>query len=229
MTEEKKKTKAKAKAPAKKKPAKPKASAAEKKVNAEKPKKAAPSKTKTETKPKKTEKTKAVKKTAEEPIKEAAAEKLAEEKTSVEEEKTPAKKKVKEKIPKPIEKIENLPPKPEETKKTKPRFVHQELSIRKRIPDRWRRPRGIDSKQIEGKRGKGALPSIGYGSPKKTLGLHPSGLAPVRVRNIKELSALKEGSGAIIASQVGRRKRNIIIKEANKLKITVLNPRKGEA
>jgi len=33
---------------------------------------------------------------------------------------------------------------------------------------------------------------------------------------------------AIISKQVGRKKRNEIIREANKLKITILNPRKGE-
>jgi len=32
----------------------------------------------------------------------------------------------------------------------------------------------------------------------------------------------------IISSAVGRRKRNLIIEEANKKTITVLNPRKGE-
>lgn len=163
--------------------------------------------------------------TVEEPKKEeATVEAPAEEKT--EEEKK--KKKIKEKKPKPIEKIKNLPEKTEEAGKTKPAFVRQELSIRKRVHDKWRRPRGIDSKQIEGKRGKGAMPSIGYGSPKQTLGRHPSGLNPLRVNNVKELSALTKGQGAVIAAQVGRRKRNLIIKEANKLKITILNPRKGE-
>ena len=37
-----------------------------------------------------------------------------------------------------------------------------------------------------------------------------------------------EKEGAIIASAVGRKKRNDIIKTANELKVTILNPRKGE-
>jgi len=150
------------------------------------------------------------------------------EETKVEEKKE-EKKKVKERKPKPVEKIKYVAEEKIERTKTKPRFARQEFPKLKRLSDCWRRPQGIDSKRLEGKRGKGALPSIGYGSPKKELGLHPSGLMPVRVSNMADLSSLKAGvNGAVIASQVGRRKRNMIIKEANKLRIVVLNPRKGE-
>jgi len=146
------------------------------------------------------------------------------------EEKKPAKKKkVKEKKPKPIEKIQHVAGASTVSGKKKPRFMRQELPKVKKLDDRWRRPRGIDSKKLEGKRGKGALPSIGYGSPKNILGLHPSGLKPLRVSNVQELSKATPGiHGAIIAAQVGRRKRNLIIREANQRKIVVLNPRKGE-
>jgi large subunit ribosomal protein L32e len=145
------------------------------------------------------------------------------------EKKAVKKKEVKEKKPKPVEKIKFTAPAPKEGAKKKPSFMRQEYPKLKRLYERWRRPPGVDSKKLEGKRGKGALPSIGYGSPRKDWGLHPSGLKPVRIANLKELSLLKSGvNGAIIASQVGRRKRNLIIKEANKLKIVVLNPRKGE-
>lgn len=138
------------------------------------------------------------------------------------------KKKVKVKKSKPVEKIKYLG-EPKEKIKRKPSFKRQELSFRKKLDDVWRRPRGIDSKQLEGKRGKGAVPSIGYGSVKGGRGVHPTGLKPCLVENVSGLSALKpEVDGAVIAAQVGRRKRNEIIREANKQKIVVLNPRKGE-
>ncbi|MEA3254509.1 MAG: 50S ribosomal protein L32e [Candidatus Altiarchaeota archaeon] len=114
-------------------------------------------------------------------------------------------------------------------RKKTPRFVRQELYKVKKLRDKWRKPRGIDSKKQEGKRGKGKLPGIGYKNPESVRGISPSGYYPVLIHNIREVEILNpEGEAAIISSTVGRRKRNEIIKSANKLKITILNPRKGE-
>jgi large subunit ribosomal protein L32e len=113
--------------------------------------------------------------------------------------------------------------------KTKPTFRRQEGLRYKRLGEVWRRPTGIDSKKLEKQRGKGLLPSIGYKKPASESGLH-CGFEAVRVFNVKELSAINPGKqAAVIAAAVGRKKRNMIIDEANKLKITVLNPRRGEA
>ena len=114
-------------------------------------------------------------------------------------------------------------------RKKKPRFMRQELPKLKRLKDKWRRPRGIDSKKQEGKRGKGKLPKIGYKKPASVREIHPSGFYPVLVHNVKELTLINpEEEAAIIARSIGRRKRNEIIRSANELKITILNPRKGE-
>ncbi|RLI92201.1 MAG: 50S ribosomal protein L32e [Candidatus Altiarchaeales archaeon] len=114
-------------------------------------------------------------------------------------------------------------------RKKKPRFMRQELPKLKRLKDRWRRPRGIDSKKREGKRGKGKLPKIGYKKPTIVRGIHPSGFYPVLVHNVEELTLINpEEEAAIIASAIGRRKRNEIIRSANELNVTILNPRKGE-
>jgi len=101
--------------------------------------------------------------------------------------------------------------------------------MRKRLSDKWRRPRGIDSKQLEGKRGKGALPSPGYRKPNSVSEL-TKGFKTKRVFNTTQVEVTDTKKEAIIiASCVGRRKRNEIIKIANKKNITILNPRKGEA
>ncbi len=114
-------------------------------------------------------------------------------------------------------------------KKTKPRFMRQEFTKLKRLKDVWRKPRGIDSKQAEEKRGKPKTPKIGYKKTKKIRNLHPSGFYPIRVHNIVELKKIDPKKEAvIIASSVGRKKRNEIIRIANKEGITILNPRKGE-
>jgi len=111
-------------------------------------------------------------------------------------------------------------------KKSKPKFRRQEWFQAKRLGEKWRQPRGLDSKMRLCRKGKPAMPSIGYKSPKEIRGLHPSGLAEVMVRNPKELEKIDPKKYvARIASAVGRRKRDAIIKRAQELKIRVVNPR----
>jgi large subunit ribosomal protein L32e len=77
-----------------------------------------------------------------------------------------------------------------------------------------------------GRKGKPAMPSIGYKLPKGIRGLHPSGLAEMMVSNPKELEKIDPKKYVVrIASAVGRRKRDAIIKRAQELKIRVVNPR----
>ena len=136
----------------------------------------------------------------------------------------------KEKLVKPIAKIEHLPRKDSKSSdKHKPKFNRQELGRLPRIKDKWRAPRGIDSKKHEKKRGRGALPSIGYKKPERERDIH-YGFTAVRIQNISQLMGLDpEKEAAVIARQVGRLKRNQLIEKANELKITILNPRRGEA
>lgn len=149
------------------------------------------------------------------------------------EEKPIPKKEKKEKKPKKVVKIKFHKPReltPEESQliKKKPRFFRQELHHRKRLKDTWRTPRGIDSKQHEGKRGKGKVPNIGYKKPKNVSGLS-SGFVPVMVYNIGDLDSINPSiDGAIISARIGRKKRNEIINQANTLGITILNPRRFE-
>ncbi|MBC7219094.1 MAG: 50S ribosomal protein L32e [Hadesarchaea archaeon] len=117
-------------------------------------------------------------------------------------------------------------------KKRLPKFRRQEWFRFKRLGEKWRRPRGRDSKLRLRIRGKGSLVSIGYRVPKAIRGLHPSGLAEVLVKNISDLEKIDATKQAIrIASSVGRKKREQILKRAEELKIKVLNPgvKKDEA
>jgi len=137
----------------------------------------------------------------------------------------------KEKKEKLVEKIKNLPKDAGLERKRKPKFVRAEHAIRKKLKNAsWRRPRGIDSKQLEEKRGKPRIPKIGYKNQPAVRGLHPSGLAPVQVRSALEASSLdSKTQGAVIWAKLGRLKRNEVIKALNEKGVTVLNPRKGEA
>ena len=54
----------------------------------------------------------------------------------------------------------------------------------------WRRPRGLQSKQRRHYGYRSEVVSIGYGSPRRTRGLTPTGFRPVLVRTPKDLDAL---------------------------------------
>jgi large subunit ribosomal protein L32e len=107
--------------------------------------------------------------------------------------------------------------------KKKPKFQrHPKL---KRLKNVWRRPRGIHNKMKRRKKGKGALPTPGYGSPRKEKWKHPSGLYEILVHNVKDLKKVNpKKEVARIASSVGIKKRLEILKEAKKEKIKILNP-----
>lgn len=114
-------------------------------------------------------------------------------------------------------------------KRKHPKFLRQEGHRFKRLGEKWRRPRGKDSKMRIGKRGKPALVSVGYRQAKEVRGLHPSGLREVLVHNPKEVEGINPRVEAIrIASGVGRKKRELILSRAQELGLRVLNPR-GEA
>ncbi|KUO39271.1 MAG: 50S ribosomal protein L32 [Hadesarchaea archaeon DG-33-1] len=109
-------------------------------------------------------------------------------------------------------------------KRRMPRFRRQEWFRFRKLGEKWRRPRGKDSKMRLGERGKPVLPSVGYKLPKSTRGSHPSGLAEITVSRPGEIDKVNPSRQAVrIASSVGRRKREQILARANELGIKVLN------
>ena len=114
--------------------------------------------------------------------------------------------------------------------KRRPRFVQVESWRYVRIPQTWRRPRGLDDKVRRCMKGWPASPGIGYGSPRSVRGIHPSGRAEVLVHNIGDLSIIDpDKQAARIGATVGERKRTAIVEEALKRGIRVLNLGKSRA
>jgi large subunit ribosomal protein L32e len=73
-------------------------------------------------------------------------------------------------------------------------------------------------------KGRPKMVEVGYGSPKEVKGLLPNGKKPVIVHNVEELEKIdKEKEAAIIASTVGKRKREQIINRAKELNIEIFN------
>ncbi len=68
--------------------------------------------------------------------------------------------------------------------------------------------------------------STGYKGPKIARGLHPSGYREVTVHNVEEIAGVEpKTQAARIAHTVGMKKRALIIAEARKKKIIILNAR----
>lgn len=109
-------------------------------------------------------------------------------------------------------------------KQKKPRFIRQQLWQFKKLKDIWRRPRGRHSKQRRHRRYRTPVVSIGYSSPKKVHGLHPSGFKERMVYNTNDIEGIDPKLEAIrIGGTVGKKKRMSIISKADELGIRVLN------
>ena len=106
----------------------------------------------------------------------------------------------------------------------KPAFLRPESWRDAKFSESWRRPRGLDNKVRQKIKGWPASPNTGYKGPKVARGLHPSGYREVIVYNTDAVAVVDSNTQAIrIAHTVGKRKRALIIAEAEKLQIKVLN------
>jgi large subunit ribosomal protein L32e len=109
-------------------------------------------------------------------------------------------------------------------KNKKPKFVRAESWKFDRFSLSWRKPRGLDNKIRRKIKGWPPGPSTGYKGPISARFLHPSGYREVIVFNVADLSNIDINiQAARIAHTVGKRKRALIIAEAKKLNIKILN------
>ena len=106
-----------------------------------------------------------------------------------------------------------------ENKMKKPKFKRQQ-AILKKLKNRWRRPKGIQSKLRLRKGGKGKVPRVGYGSNRISRG-NIKGKSFVHISNLNELENMKQP--IIISSKIGLKKKLKIIDKAKDLKIEILN------
>ena len=110
-------------------------------------------------------------------------------------------------------------------KKHKPQFRHEQAHRWIRVSDSWRKLRGIDNATREKRKGRIAMVSSGYRSPKAVRNLHPSLYVEVRVHRPSEVEDLDPDVHAVrIAATVGARKRQEIIVAADAKLLRVLNP-----
>ena len=113
------------------------------------------------------------------------------------------------------------------TKRNKPKFLrtdwHKKIKLGRGVKknQKWHGAKGRQNKFRLGRKGRGQRPKIGWGADGKSKDF-VSGIESVRVENLRELEAVKKGTGVIIGS-VGKKKRAELIKKAEELKVTILN------
>ncbi len=108
-------------------------------------------------------------------------------------------------------------------KARKPKFSRQDSHKKKKLGNKWKRPKGLHSKMRLQKKGYKRSVKTGYGTPTKIRGLYKN-LERIFVSNVDDLKNIDEKKqGVIISSTVGIKKRIEIMKEAEKLKIKNLN------
>jgi len=115
----------------------------------------------------------------------------------------------------------------EKMKKRRPRFLRQEVHrlIRFKNNPTWRKPEGKRSKMRTREAAKPKMPDIGWRGPAAVRGFHPSGVREVIIHNARELEGLGDDVIVKVSSTVGQKKKVEIVKEAQKRKVKVANPR----
>jgi len=111
-------------------------------------------------------------------------------------------------------------------KKSKKKKVRRQDSQKlKRVENKWRSPKGSQSKQRKEKKGSPAIPKVGRRKPAEQRNIHPSGYREVLVHNPEEIEKVGEDEAVRIAGKVGKRKRSKIQEKARKEGIKILNPK----
>ncbi len=112
-------------------------------------------------------------------------------------------------------------------KRERTRFTvpNQGAKNRSRVPDRWRKQRGIDNHKREGKANRGATPGIGYKNSDAVRFARPDGSFEMLVHNEAELLSVlgMPGYAARFFHGLSSRKRQGLQRLADEKKIRILN------
>merc|ERR1712226_1576456 len=111
-------------------------------------------------------------------------------------------------------------------KKRMKKFPRFQADRFKKMNQSWRKPRGIDGRVRRKFKGSTLMPTIGYGSDKKTRFRLKNGFYKFLVQSPADLELLlmhNEKYAVEIAHNVGAKKRKEIVERADQLKLFVTN------
>lgn len=108
-------------------------------------------------------------------------------------------------------------------KMTKKTFVRKDAHKKARISNTWRKPKGIQNKKRLNRKNHGINVRPGYCSPVSSRGKHKTGLEIVPVISIESLKSIDPKTQGVLILKTGKKTKMEIIKEAEKLKIQILN------
>jgi len=116
-------------------------------------------------------------------------------------------------------------------KSKKPDYFREDYHKKKAVDKKsWRSPRGRHSKMRHGFQGHRSTLEVGYGSPREVKYLHRSGLMPVVVCTIAELSVLdKSKQAAVISRRAGTRKKVDLVNKAKEMDVKIINVKDADA
>jgi large subunit ribosomal protein L32e len=112
--------------------------------------------------------------------------------------------------------------------RTRPKFTRHRPDRKSSLDDRWKKPRGLHNKLKDRKRGCAPWVSDGYRTPVEVRGLHISGLAIVRVANVKELAAVDAQTSGVVIAAVGAKRQLEILRACAQKNIRVLNHKSND-
>lgn len=112
----------------------------------------------------------------------------------------------------------------EKLKRKRPSFRRIESWRYKKLKDSWRKARGIDSQTRKKEKSGVKSPTVGYRSPRKVRGFHPSGYEEIRVFNLKDFKGLNNKKHAIkFSAKIGAKKRIALVDYAQSRGFKILN------
>ncbi len=105
-----------------------------------------------------------------------------------------------------------------------PSFQRMNIHSKKRVKNKWRKPRGIDSKQRQKLKAYGAIPDVGYRTAVIERYRRSNGLIEVLVSNEKQLAGVDAVKMCIrFSATLGKKKRDKLVKLAKDKKIKMVN------
>ena len=105
----------------------------------------------------------------------------------------------------------------------RPSFMKQKNKQKTRLKDKWRKPRGSDSKIKVNKKDYPKKVKSGYRGPKEVRGLSRLGMKIINISNVKDLDNIKKDVEIVCIAKVGQKNKIKIVKICQEKKINIIN------